>query len=262
LKRFNSRSGGNVNSNTGSNDGKMLKELKNMNSMFSKFFKLSKSGLGGGMGGAQGLGALLKSPQMLALLAGGALEVGGQELLGTSPTQVVSNPGQAVAGITSDALSAGPDGLFSRWEEQIVDGEQKFVNINTITGKIIESLNMSEASARGILDENGRLKIGYADQAGTVEKVTTAFQTIWGKLMGEIETQSQINDAQKKRLELLNTFNADFQTSRNTQFDSARGGAAVDDAFGSQGAAIKIAENAFSSGGIVADFSPNGLFGG
>jgi len=145
------RTSGKINSGGSSSTDKLLKsllgEFKTGNRIADGAAKKLLSGFGG-------------------KAAGGVLS-GTGAALGLGAAGVVAG----IGGLTALAGSAdkSAEGSFAYFEKAIIDGEEKVVKMDQITGKVTEVLTTREAIERGIMDGAKNIKLKYSISTKAIE---------------------------------------------------------------------------------------------
>jgi hypothetical protein len=94
---------------------------------------------------------------------------------GSSLISAITNPIiAAIGGFVGLTAVAGsvekPEGSFSYFTKALVDGEEKVLKMDQLTGQVVDVLTFREAIERGVMDETGKIKSKYQQTTNSIEK--------------------------------------------------------------------------------------------
>jgi len=155
----------------------MASSLKDMKSNAEKASKLNLSGfLGAGGAGGAAVGASSAAALVSVLLAMGVSSA----IIAT----ILSLVGGRVGGYEAVDESGEETGVHvaGYYQEALVDGERRILEVNEQTGEVVRILTEREAIEKGILDENGKIYENMRAYRGEWDNVRDQF-TQHGKIL-------------------------------------------------------------------------------
>ncbi len=185
------RNGGSTNDRSGSNYLKSMdKSLKSLKDVSSKSSKLGQAGfMTAGAKGLTGTGGGLLSFLL------------GSTAVSAAFAEWISDKIGRAGGSDYENESGGNVHVNGYYQEALVDGERRILEVNEQTGEVINILSEREAIEKGILDESGKIHENMRAYKGQWDKVRDEFEQ-HGKtlILSSIELESLLSEQQKSVL--------------------------------------------------------------
>ena len=135
----------------------------------------------------------------------GLLGAGGMSA--TVLTALAAAAAVAVSALSGETLSmevgraGGSNGTEGYYQDALIDGERRILEVNEQTGEVVDVLTEREAMEKGILDETGKIYENYRAFKGEWRKITDGLTTHGNTLdLSSTELEGLLAAQEKSRL--------------------------------------------------------------